>query len=98
MDSLVEFQRLACAVVQAVHYRPLNTALNFVPCQPVLVRFMVDQWHWERIFSEHVLFSLSVSFHQCSTLICILLLILPQGKTEGYKLSDKANFFRIPGT
>jgi len=59
---------------------------------------MVDKWLLDRIFSEHVLFSLALSFHQCSTLICVLLLLLPEGKTEGYKLSGKANFFRIPDT
>jgi hypothetical protein len=97
MDSLVEFQRLVRAMVQAVHCRLLTTALQF-RCQPVLVRFMVDKWHWDMVFSEHVLFSLPVSFHQCSTLIYILLSQLPEGKTEDYELYDKVKFFRFRGT
>jgi len=96
MDSLVEFQRLARAMVQAVLYQPLTTALHF-RCQPVLVRFMMGKWHLDRIFSEHVLFSLSVSFHKCSTLTYIVLLS-PEGKAEGCELSDKAKFFRGPDT
>jgi hypothetical protein len=59
---------------------------------------MVDKWRLDRIFSEHVLFSLSLSFRQCTTLIYVLLFLLPEGKTEGYELSDKANFFLVLGT
>ena len=95
--NIVELKRLARAMVQAVYYRPLTTALQF-RCQPVLVRFVVDKWHWDRIFSEHLFFSLSVSFDKCSTLIYILLLLSQEGKTEDYELSDKAKFFRVPCT
>ena len=94
MESLVEFQRLARGMVQASLPTSHHSAAISMP--PVLVIFMVDKCHWDRIFSEHVLFFLSVSFHQCSTLTYILSLLLPEGKAEGYELSEKAKFFRVP--
>ena len=42
MDSLVEFQRLGRAMVQAAHCRLLTTELQF-RCQLVILRFMVDK-------------------------------------------------------
>jgi len=44
----------------------------------VHVRIVVGKLHWERVFSEHFCFALSVSFHQCSILISNYTLPLPE--------------------
>lgn len=35
----------------------------------VHVEFLVDKWHWHRLFTEYFSLPLSASFHQCSTRI-----------------------------
>jgi hypothetical protein len=48
------------------------------------------KWQWDRIFSEYVRFALSITFHQCSTLIFIYMLLLSKGQTgEAWKPSKK---------
>jgi len=39
------------------------------------------EWHWGRFSSEYICFPLSVSFHQCSRLIFMCTVILPEGQT-----------------
>jgi len=46
----------------------------------VYVGFVVDRIVLELIFSEYFDFPLSESFHQCAILICIYLLLLPEGQ------------------
>jgi len=50
--------------------------------------------HWDRLFSQYFRFTLSVSFHQCFTLIFIYTLLLPDEQTsEVWKPSKKKFFF-----
>ena len=42
--------------------------------------FSHKTWHWNRIFSENLNFSPLLSFHQCSILSFILLLLYQKGK------------------
>ena len=54
--------------------------------------------HWDKFFSEHLCFTLSISFHQCSILIYIYTLLLP-GEHIGRILGtfQKAMFFHKSG-
>jgi hypothetical protein len=49
--------------------------------------------------SQYFSFPLSVSFHQCSTLILMCILALPEGQTgEAWELPNKAILFRKSGS
>ena len=53
---------------------------GFIPGQSIW-----DLWwtkgHWDRLFSEYLGFPLSISLHQCSVLIFVYTLLLPNGQT-----------------
>jgi len=60
------------------------------------MRFLLVTVALEPVFLPVFLFPLSVSFHQCSTLIFIYLLLLLEGQTgEPWKSSKKAISFGI---
>jgi hypothetical protein len=60
----------------------------------VHMRFVV-KWHWDRFFSEYSGFP--VSFHQCSIIIFIYMLLLPQRRIGGAReFSKKAKPCRKP--
>jgi hypothetical protein len=47
----------------------------------VHVRFVVDKVTWDRFLCQYFDFPPSLSFHQCSTLTFICMLLLPKGQT-----------------
>ena len=56
------------------------------------------KWQWDRFCSENFGFLLSVSFHQCCTLILIYMMLLPGGKTdEAWEWSERQYRFRNRG-
>jgi len=58
--------------------------------RPVCVKFVVTKWQWGGFCTECFGFPLSVSFHQCSTLIFTHTLLLPEGQTgEAWEASNK---------
>jgi hypothetical protein len=40
------------------------------------------KWHWYRVFSAYVGFALPIPFQQCSMIIFIYMLLLPEGQTD----------------
>jgi len=62
----------------------------------VHVRYVVDKWGWDKFFSEYFRFLLSVSFHLCSMLIFIDMLLLREGQTgETWEPSGKEVLFQV---
>jgi len=65
------------AVVQEASHRGDAT----FDSRSVRMKFVVDQGHWDGGFSEYFDLSLSISFYQCSLVIFIYMLLLPEGRT-----------------
>ena len=56
------------------------------------------EWHWGRFSSEYICFPMSVSFHQCSQLIFMCTVILPEGQTgKAWEPSKKQSSFENRG-
>jgi len=65
------------------HFQPLTMEARFQ-------NLAGTKWHWTGISSSTSISPLSVSLHQCPTLIFIYMLLLPEGQTgETWKPSKK---------
>jgi hypothetical protein len=60
---------------------------------PFHVKFWSTRWHWDRFFSEYFRFSPSLSFHQCSILIFIHVLLLPEVTTGDVSEFSKKQWY-----
>jgi hypothetical protein len=99
INSLVFITQRRC-VYCAVRTESLNTiqtshsgSSNSMPGQSMWDLWWT-KWHWDRFLSEYFSFPLSVSFHHCSILIFIYILLLPEGQMgEAWEPSKDRCFF-----
>jgi hypothetical protein len=57
------------------------------------------KWKWKRLFAQDFDFPPPVPLHQCSVLIFILTLLVPEGQvSKAWKPSNKGALFRKPGS
>jgi hypothetical protein len=79
--------RLGSVVVSLSPQRP-----GFDP-KSVRGIFVVDKGHWVRLLSQYFCFRLSVSFHHCSIIIPVIILLLPAGQaSEAWEPSKQRCF------
>jgi hypothetical protein len=68
-------------------------------CGSVVWHLWWTKCHWYRLSSQYFSFPLSVSSHQCSVLIFILMPLLSEGQAgKAWELSDEAGLFRMSGS
>ena len=77
----MEKPRVLCEVRIEHIYIVLYWILHSIPDQSTWDLWWTE-WQWDRFFSKYLIFPLLVPFYQCSILILIFILALPEGQTD----------------
>ena len=69
-------------------------SLGFDP-RPVCMNLWWTKWFWGRFFADYFRFPFPVSFHECSKLIFIYVLLLSEGQMGESRTEKYFNFFCV---